>query len=148
MQISDEGRERRIVHAVRIDEIGVIGNLHASNAAPAVVLPELERARAFVDGLAGRDEARILAGDFNVAHPALAGYDEGGTGIDHILVADAAAEAAASATRAAHRRRTRPLRSRAGRAARRPLSRAPGQVPSLTTIMNTTIHSSTSSMRE
>ena len=93
VQISDKGRERRIVHAVRIDEIGIIGNLHASNAAPAVVLPELERARAFIDALAEPGEARILAGDFNVAQPAPVGYEPGGPGIDHILVADVVAEA-------------------------------------------------------
>jgi endonuclease/exonuclease/phosphatase family metal-dependent hydrolase len=94
VQISDEGRERRVVHAVRIDEIGVIGNLHASNAVPAVVLPELERARLHIEWLAAADEVRILAGDFNVEHPALAGYENGGSGIDHILVAGAVAEPA------------------------------------------------------
>jgi len=93
VQISDNGRERRIVHAVRIDEVGVIGNLHASNAAPAVVLPELERARIHIDGLAASDEVRVLAGDFNLEHPALAGYENGGPGIDHILIAGAVAEA-------------------------------------------------------
>ena len=79
--------------AVRVDEIGVIGNLHTSNAAPAVVLPELERARAFIDALADPGKARILAGDFNVAQPAPVGYGPGGPGIDHILVADAVADA-------------------------------------------------------
>jgi endonuclease/exonuclease/phosphatase family metal-dependent hydrolase len=93
VQISDKGRERRIVHAVRIEEVGVIGNLHASNAAPAVVLPELERARLHIDGLAAADEVRVLAGDFNLEHPALAGYENGGPGIDHVLVAGAVAEA-------------------------------------------------------
>ena len=94
VQISGKGRERRIVHAVRIEEVGVIGNLHASNAAPADVLPELERARLHIDGLAAADEVRVLAGDFNLEHPALAGYERGGPGIDHILVADGVAEAA------------------------------------------------------
>ena len=92
LQISDEGRERRVVHAVRVEKVGVVGNLHASNAAPTVVEPELERARVFIDALARSDEARILAGDFNLAHPALAGYENGGPGIDHILVAGAVAE--------------------------------------------------------
>ena len=45
VQISDEGRERRVVHAVRVENVGVVGNLHASNAAAAIVEPELERAR-------------------------------------------------------------------------------------------------------
>jgi endonuclease/exonuclease/phosphatase family metal-dependent hydrolase len=90
-QISDDGRERRIVHAVHVGAVGVVANLHASNAAPAVVLPELERARAFLDRLALPGEPRILAGDFNVAHPSLPGYVNGGPGIDHILVAGAGA---------------------------------------------------------
>jgi endonuclease/exonuclease/phosphatase family metal-dependent hydrolase len=94
VRISEGGRERRVVHAVRVKDIGVIGNLHASNAAPDVVAPELERARAFIDALAAAGEARILAGDFNLAQPALAGYGRGESGIDHILVADAVAEAA------------------------------------------------------
>ena len=91
VQISEKGRERRVVHAVRIDQIGVVANLHASNAAPEVVVRELVRARAFVDTRAAPDETRILAGDFNLAHPALAGYENGGPGLDHILVANAAA---------------------------------------------------------
>jgi endonuclease/exonuclease/phosphatase family metal-dependent hydrolase len=90
VRISDEGRERRVVHAVRI-EIGVVGNLHASNAAPDIVTPELGRAQAFIDGLAAPGEARILAGDFNLSHPALAGYENGGLGPDHILVSRVAA---------------------------------------------------------
>jgi endonuclease/exonuclease/phosphatase family metal-dependent hydrolase len=91
VQISEEGRERRVVHAVRIDQVGVVANLHASNTGPEVVVRELVRARAFVDTRAAPDEARILAGDFNLAHPALAGYENGGPGLDHILVANAAA---------------------------------------------------------
>jgi endonuclease/exonuclease/phosphatase family metal-dependent hydrolase len=91
VQISEEGRERRVVHAVRIDRVGVVADLHASNAGPDVVARELVRAHAFVDARAAPDEARILAGDFNLAHPALAGYESGGPGLDHILVANAAA---------------------------------------------------------
>ena len=92
VQISDAGRERRVVHAVRVENVGVVGNLHASNAAAAIVEPELERARLFIDALAAPGEARILAGDFNLRHPALAGYENDGPGIDHILVADGFAE--------------------------------------------------------
>ena len=91
VQISDEGGERRVVHAVRIDRFGVVANLHASNAVPDVVVRELVRARAFVDTRAAPDDARILAGDFNLAHPALAGYENGGPGLDHILVVNAEA---------------------------------------------------------
>ena len=90
-QISGTGRERRVVHAVRVDAIGVVGNLHASNAAAEVVAPELERAQAFVDGVGAYEEPRIIAGDFNLAQPALPGYEGEGAGVDHILVANAAA---------------------------------------------------------
>ena len=58
VQISDEGGERRVVHAVRIDRFGVVANLHASNAVPDVVVRELVRARAFVDTRAAPDDAR------------------------------------------------------------------------------------------
>jgi len=91
LQISDKGRERRVVHAVRVETIGVVGNLHASNAGHDVVAPELERARAFVDALAASDEPRIVAGDFNLARPMLPGYGGGGPGVDHILVAQTTA---------------------------------------------------------
>lgn len=90
-QISGDGRERRVVQAVRVESIGVVSNLHASNAGADIVAPELERARAFVDALARHDESRVLAGDFNLARPALAGYEGGGPGVDHILVAHAGA---------------------------------------------------------
>ena len=55
-------------------------------------MPELDRARAFLDRVAVPDEARVLAGDFNLVHPSLPGYESGGPGIDHILVAGAGAE--------------------------------------------------------
>ena len=57
------------MHAVRIEQLGVVANLHASNGVPDVVVRELVRARAFVDTRAAPDEARILAGDFNLAYP-------------------------------------------------------------------------------
>ncbi len=79
------------MHAVRVDQVGVVANLHASNGKPDVVVRELVRARAFVDTRVAPDEARILAGDFNLSHPVLAGYANGGSGLDHILVANAVA---------------------------------------------------------
>ena len=105
VQISEEGRERRVVHAVRIDQLGVVANLHASNAVPDVVVRELVRARAFVDTRAAPDEARILAGDFNLAHPALAGYENGGPGLDHILGRERGSDAARQLARRATGRR-------------------------------------------
>ena len=101
-QINADGRERRVVHAVRVEAIGVVANLHASNAAADIVAPELERAQRFVEAVAAHDEQRILAGDFNLAKPALPGYEGGGPGVDHILVAHA--EAAPPAVWARERR--------------------------------------------
>ena len=88
IQISKPGRERRIVQTVRVEGVGVIGNLHASNAiaTPAIAAAELERARLYLDSVARPGEARILAGDLNLRHPILPGYENGGAGIDHILV--------------------------------------------------------------
>jgi len=81
------------VHAVRIEGLGVIGNLHATNAAstPSVPAAELVRARRFVDAVARPAEPRILAGDLNFVAPALPGYEGLGGDLDHILVAGALA---------------------------------------------------------
>lgn len=100
-RISDPGRERRLVHAVRLSAPGggagarairvVVANLHASNEHrdPAVPRAEAERARAFAERLAGPGETVVLAGDFNVADPRLDGYAGRVEGIDHVLVRDA-----------------------------------------------------------
>ena len=93
MQVSDPGRERRVVHAVRVEGLGVVANLHLSSApaTASIKRAELERARQFVDSLAAPGEPRILAGDLNFLEPALHGYENGGAGIDHVLVAGAPA---------------------------------------------------------
>jgi endonuclease/exonuclease/phosphatase family metal-dependent hydrolase len=85
--ISDRGRERRLVQAVRFRNV-VIANLHASSAAHAseVVWPEIERARAFAERHAREDEAVVLAGDFNLRDVVLPGYSQPAPGIDHIVV--------------------------------------------------------------
>ena len=82
-RISEPGRERRICHAVRLDGI-VIGNVHASNdfRHPDVPRAELKRAHELVETLAASEEARVLAGDFNLRDPDLPGPN-----IDHIVVA-------------------------------------------------------------
>jgi len=88
-RISDDGRERRLVQAVRLDELGVVvGNLHASNEFGDVSVPraELERARSFVERHALPDDVVVLAGDFNLREPRLDGYTDAGDGIDHVLV--------------------------------------------------------------
>ena len=68
-QVSDGGRERRVVQAVRVGGVGVVGNIHATNApaTPALVALELARAASFLDSLAVDGEPRILAGDFNLS---------------------------------------------------------------------------------
>jgi endonuclease/exonuclease/phosphatase family metal-dependent hydrolase len=92
-QISAPGRERRVVQAVRVRPGAsgaslVVGNLHASNVFhdPDVPREEVDRARAFVEGEAAPGEPVVLAGDFNVADPRLAGYSPPGEEIDDVLV--------------------------------------------------------------
>jgi endonuclease/exonuclease/phosphatase family metal-dependent hydrolase len=86
VRVSDRGRERRICHAVRLDGF-VIGNVHATNEFrdPDVPRTELRRAYALIDAMAGGEDVRVLAGDFNVRDPELPGPN-----IDHVLVAGAA----------------------------------------------------------
>lgn len=88
-RISEHGRERRVVHAVRIaGTIGVtVANLHASNdfANPAVPRAEAARAVAFAERVAMRGDVVVVAGDFNVADPGLEAYSAPGPGIDHVL---------------------------------------------------------------
>jgi endonuclease/exonuclease/phosphatase family metal-dependent hydrolase len=93
-RISDDGRERRLVQAVRLEDARVVvGNLHASNEFrdPAVPRAEVGRARAFVEQLARPEEPVVLAGDFNVGDPGLDGYSPPREGIDHVLVRGAPA---------------------------------------------------------
>jgi endonuclease/exonuclease/phosphatase family metal-dependent hydrolase len=88
-RISEHRRERRLVHAVRIaGTSGVtIANLHASNdhLRPEVPRAEAARAAAFAERVATAGDAVVLAGDFNVADPQLAGYSVPRGGIDHVL---------------------------------------------------------------
>jgi endonuclease/exonuclease/phosphatase family metal-dependent hydrolase len=86
--ISDRGRERRVVQAVRVDGRIVVANLHASNDFRRADVPraEVERARRFAERNARLDEPVVLAGDFNVARIELDGYSPAGEGIDHVLV--------------------------------------------------------------
>ena len=95
-RISVHGRERRLVHAVRIaGTAGVtIANLHASNdhAHPDVPREEAARAAAFAERVAVWGDVVALAGDFNVADPGLEEYSPPGEGIDHVLVRGARVE--------------------------------------------------------
>jgi endonuclease/exonuclease/phosphatase family metal-dependent hydrolase len=89
-RVSEHGRERRLVHAIRIaGAAGVtIANLHASNdfARPDVPRAEAARAAAFAEGVAAPGDVVVLAGDFNLADPGLETYSRPGSGIDHVLV--------------------------------------------------------------
>jgi endonuclease/exonuclease/phosphatase family metal-dependent hydrolase len=91
--ISDRGRERRLVQGVRVAGLGVVANLHATGdfQDPRVPAAELGRACAFAEAAALPGEAVVLAGDFNLRRPALAGYSPPGPGIDHVLVRGATA---------------------------------------------------------
>jgi endonuclease/exonuclease/phosphatase family metal-dependent hydrolase len=86
--ISDRGRERRVVQALRVNDRLVVANLHATNdfRRPDVPRREVERARLFAEGLARPEEPVVLAGDFNVHRIELAGYSAPADGIDHVLV--------------------------------------------------------------
>jgi endonuclease/exonuclease/phosphatase family metal-dependent hydrolase len=95
-KVSDDGRERRVVQAVRLDHRGiVVGNVHASNDFRDASVPrgEVDRARAFVERHAQPGGALVLAGDFNVREPRLEGYSPPGEGIDHVLARGAVAGA-------------------------------------------------------
>lgn len=92
LRISRRGEgERRVCQAVRVADVGLVGNFHATiPAADAQFL----RAAAFVDALAQPDEPVILCGDANVhsgqgrAYDELRGwgFSEPAPGIDQILV--------------------------------------------------------------
>jgi endonuclease/exonuclease/phosphatase family metal-dependent hydrolase len=90
--ISDRGRERRVVQALRVNDRLVVANLHATNdfRRPEVPRNEVERARQFAEGLARPDEPVVLAGDFNVPRIDLPDYSAPADGIDHVLVHGAA----------------------------------------------------------
>ena len=83
VRISDPGRERRVCHAVRLEDV-VVGNVHASNEFRHVEVPrtELIRAHALVEAMAAAGQPRVLAGDFNLRDPDLPGPN-----IDHIVAA-------------------------------------------------------------
>ena len=89
-RISEHGRERRLVHAIRIagtDGV-VVANLHATNdhGHPAVPRAEAAHAARFAELAASPGDVVVLAGDFNVVDPELREYSAPGAGIDHILV--------------------------------------------------------------
>jgi endonuclease/exonuclease/phosphatase family metal-dependent hydrolase len=88
VRISDHGRERRLVQAVRVEGVGVVANLHASNEfeQPEVPAEEVRRARAFAESVARPGEPIVLAGDFNLVGPSVDGFSTPAPGIDQVLV--------------------------------------------------------------
>jgi len=88
IQVSDAGRERRVVQAVRIAGLGVVANTHLSKMSTPIAArqSELARVRDFVEHVARPDEPRVIGGDLNIVRPVLSGYDGDGEGIDHVLV--------------------------------------------------------------
>jgi endonuclease/exonuclease/phosphatase family metal-dependent hydrolase len=83
--------ERRVCQAIRVDEVGIVANLHVTTA---LADEQFLRAATFVEGLPGPDEGVIVCGDTNVL-PAIGrtyvqlrewGFSEPAPGIDQILV--------------------------------------------------------------
>ncbi len=85
LQISDPGRERRVVQAVGVAGSFVIANLHANRGAE-IARVETERSRAFAEAASRPGEVIVLAGDFNLQEVELDGFSAPSGGIDHVLV--------------------------------------------------------------
>jgi endonuclease/exonuclease/phosphatase family metal-dependent hydrolase len=85
LQISDPGRERRVVQAVGVAGGYVVANLHANHGAEVAEL-ETERSWAFVEAASRPGEVIVIAGDFNLQDVRLDGYSAPSEGIDHVLV--------------------------------------------------------------
>jgi endonuclease/exonuclease/phosphatase family metal-dependent hydrolase len=98
-RISLPGRERRLVHAIRIagTEGVTVANFHATNdhAQAAVPRGEAAHAAAFAERVATPGDVVVLAGDFNVVDPCLDGYSPPAGGIDHVLVRGAVMDSVA-----------------------------------------------------
>jgi endonuclease/exonuclease/phosphatase family metal-dependent hydrolase len=83
-------RERRVCQAVRLERADrstvLVANVHATRYR-RLAEPELVRAAAFADGLAGPEEPIVLAGDLNVFSVRLEdwGFRGGGHRVDHVL---------------------------------------------------------------
>ena len=82
IRISDRRHHPRVCQAVRIDGRIVVANIHASGA---VAQAEVDRALAWLDGLARAGEPLVLAGDFN-ASLTLAGFSAPHGDIDDVFV--------------------------------------------------------------
>lgn len=85
-QLSDRGRERRVVQVVRVAGLGVLANMHLTQQDADAAQAELERARSLAEQAAKEGEPVVLAGDLNLVAPRVDGYSAPGPGIDHVLV--------------------------------------------------------------
>jgi endonuclease/exonuclease/phosphatase family metal-dependent hydrolase len=85
--ISDPGEHPRVCQAVRVDDLLVVANVHASGHAAQA---QVERALTWLDALLRRDEPLVLAGDFN-ASLRLPEFTPPHGGIDDVLVRGAPA---------------------------------------------------------
>jgi hypothetical protein len=78
--------ERRVVHAVRLDDAGWWGNVHAQVRPPERALADLGKAAHELLGWAGAAPRVVLGGDMNLRDPAAPGLAHlGGHHIDHVL---------------------------------------------------------------
>jgi endonuclease/exonuclease/phosphatase family metal-dependent hydrolase len=68
------GGERRVCQAVRVTDVGLVGNVHVTGG--AVAEEQFLRAAAFLDALAAPGEPVILAGDANIVPGRGDAYDE------------------------------------------------------------------------
>lgn len=86
IQVSvDDGRERRVCHAVRVENV-VVATTHLSSPADdRGQREELERCASWLERLARDGEPLVIAGDLNLGSPDLVGWSAGGPGIDHVL---------------------------------------------------------------
>jgi endonuclease/exonuclease/phosphatase family metal-dependent hydrolase len=84
--------ERRVVHAVRLSDGTWVGNVHCQKAPHALSEADgLEAQGALRRWSAG--SPAVLAGDFNVVHPPLAGFHlVAGHHVDHVLARGLVAE--------------------------------------------------------
>ncbi|MEJ7798306.1 MAG: endonuclease/exonuclease/phosphatase family protein [Solirubrobacteraceae bacterium] len=77
--------ERRVCHAVALDDGTWCANLHAQVHSPARAHADIARAAAAALAWAG-DAPVLLGGDFNVREPSAPGMRRlGGHGVDHVL---------------------------------------------------------------
>lgn len=87
IQVSvDDGRERRVCHAVRVENV-VVATTHLSSPADTRgQQDELARCAAWLESVAREGDGLVIAGDLNVRQPILDGWSPGAPpGIDHVL---------------------------------------------------------------